>query len=65
MTTQATKHFVAVFMEVADSYKGVNKHTILEQLDNIAELTLTFAEYTEYYKATSKYFEEKYLTNKV
>lgn len=65
MTTQATKHFVAVFMEVADSYKGVGKHTMLEQLDNIAELTLTFAEYTEYYKITSKYFEKKYLTNKV
>lgn len=74
MTTQATKHFIAVYMEVADSYKGVNKHTMqeqldniamLEQLDNMAELTLSFTEYAEYFKITSKYFEEKYLTNKV
>lgn len=65
MTTQATKHFIAVFMEVTDSYKGVGKHIMLEQLDNIAELTLSFTEYTEYFEITSKYFEEKYLTNKV
>ena len=65
MTTQATKHFIAVFMEVTDSCKGVGKHIMLEQLDNIAELTLSFTEYTEYFEITSKYFEEKYLTNKV
>lgn len=65
MTTQATKHFIAVFMEIADNYKGVGKHIMLEQLDNIAELTLSFTEYAEYFKTTSKYFEEKYLTNKV
>ena len=64
MTTQATKHFIAVFMEVTDSYKGVDKTRVLAQLDDIAELTLSFAEYTEYNKVTSKYFEEKYLTNK-
>ena len=64
MTTQATKHFIAVFMEVADSYKGADKTRVLARLDDIAEFTLSFAEYTEYNKATSKYFEEKYLTNK-
>ena len=74
MTTQATKHFIAVFMKVADSYKDVNKHTMQEQLDNIAmleqldsmaELALSFAEYTEYVKITLKYFAEKCLINKV
>lgn len=65
MATQATKHFIAAYMEVSDSYEDVNKYTMLEQLDNMAELTLSFAEYTEYFKITSKYFEEKYLTNKV
>ena len=64
MTIRATRHFIAVFMEVVDNYKGVNKHTMLEQLDNIAELTLNLTEYTEYFKITSKYFEEKHLTNK-
>ena len=60
MSTKATRNFIGVYAEILDNYsKNSNEmYNRLAILDEIAEKSLTFAEYCDYYKTTVKMINE-------
>ena len=60
MSTKATQNFVGVYTEILDNYasKPTEMYNKLKILDEVAEKSLTFAEYHDYYKTTIKMLNE-------
>ena len=60
MSTKATRNFIGVYAEILDNYsKNSNEmYNRLTILDEIAEKSLTFAEYCDYHKTTVKMFND-------
>lgn len=60
MSTKATRNFIGVYAEILDNYsKNSNEmYNRLTILDEIAEKSLTFAEYYDYHKTTVKMINE-------
>ena len=60
MSTKATRNFIGVYAEILDNYsKNSNEmYNRLTILDEIAEKSLTFAEYNDYHKTTVKMANE-------
>lgn len=60
MSTQATKNFIGVYSEIIENYLNnpFEMYNRLIILDEIAEKSLSFSEYHDYYKTTLKMFNE-------
>ena len=60
MSTQATKNFIGVYGAILESYSKspIEMLDRLVSLDDIAEKSLTFTEYSDFYKTTQKMFKE-------
>ena len=60
MSTKATRNFIGVYAEILDNYSknSSEMYNRLTILDEIAEKSLTFAEYSDYHKTTVKMVNE-------
>ena len=60
MSTKATRNFIGVYAEILDNYSENSNemYNRLTILDEIAEKSLTFAEYCDYHKTTVKMVNE-------
>lgn len=60
MSTKATRDFIGVYSEILENYSNdsFEMYNRLEILDEIAEKSLTFAEYSDYHKTTVKMVNE-------
>ena len=60
MSTKATRNFIGVYAEILDNYSENSNemYNRLTILDEIAEKSLTFAEYCDYHKTTVKMINE-------
>ena len=60
MSTKATRNFIGVYAEILYNYsKNSNEmYNRLTILDEIAEKSLTFAEYSDYHETTVKMVNE-------
>lgn len=60
MSTKATRNFIGVYAEILDNYSknSSEMYNRLTILDEIAEKSLTFAEYCDYHKTTVKMINE-------
>lgn len=56
MSTKATRNFIGVYSEILENYSNnsFEMYNRLAILDEIAEKSLTFAEYNDYHKTTVK-----------
>ena len=53
MATEATKHFIGVYVEILKYLEDKQRYSAFKQIDKLAEKCLSFEEYTDYYKITS------------